>query len=114
MASGHLKYEQAVTEVAKRIEYYASAEGKMISNNISRQTAAAYIDALNAQYGSNAQYFRGFGQGAFNAGLNDTWSKYYDTKQKSWNYSKRFWDEGLNAAHTFGNFFAPFAPFPMR
>lgn len=103
MASGHLKYEQAVTEVAKRIEYYASAEGKKISNNISRQTAVSYIDALNAQYSSDAQYHRGFGRGAFNAGLNDTWSKYYDTKQKSWNYSKRFWDEGLNAALTVGN-----------
>lgn len=103
MASGHLKYEQAVTEVAKRIEYYASAEGKRISNGIARQTAASYIDALNAQHSSDTRYYRGFGQGAFNAGLNDTWSKYYDTKQKSWNYSKRFWDEGLNAARTVGN-----------
>lgn len=103
MASGHLKYEQAVTEIAKRIEYYASAEGKKISNGIARQTAASYIDALNAQHSSDAQYYKGFGKGAFNAGLNDTWSKYYDTKQKSWNYSKRFWDEGLNAARTVGN-----------
>lgn len=103
MASGHLKYEQAVTEIAKRIEYYASAEGKRISNNIARQTAASYIDALNAQHSSDAQYHKGFGKGAFNAGLNDTWNKYYDTKQKSWNYSKRFWDEGLNASRTVGN-----------
>lgn len=103
MASGHLKYEQAVTEIAKRIEYYASAEGKSISNNIARQTAASYIDALNAQHSSDTQYYKGFGKGAFNAGLNETWNKYYDTKQKSWNYSKRFWDEGLNAARTVGN-----------
>ena len=103
MASGHLKYQQAITEVAKRIEYYASAEGKRISNDIARRTAASYIDALNAQHGSNSQYYKGFGKGAFNAGLNDTWNKYYDTKQKSWNYSKRFWDEGLNAARTVGN-----------
>lgn len=103
MASGHLKYEQAVTEIAKRIEYYASAEGKRISNSIARQTASSYVDALNAQYISDTQYSKGFGKGAFNAGLNDTWSKYYDTKQKSWNYSKRFWDEGLNAARTVGN-----------
>lgn len=103
MASGHLKYEQAVTEIAKRIEYYASAEGKRISNSIARGTAASYIDALNAQHSSDSQYYKGFGKGAFNAGLNDTWSKYYDTKQKSWNYSKRFWDEGLNAARTVGN-----------
>lgn len=103
MASGHLKYEQAVTEIAKRIEYYASAEGKRISNNIARATAISYIDALNAQHSSDSQYYKGFGKGAFNAGINDTWSKYYDTKQKSWNYSKRFWDEGLNAARTIGN-----------
>lgn len=103
MASGHLKYEQAVTEIAKRIEYYASAEGKRISNNIARQTAASYIDALNAQHSSDSQYYKGFGKGAFNAGLNETWNRYYDTKQKSWNYSKRFWDEGLNAARTVGN-----------
>lgn len=103
MAAGHLKYEQAVTEIAKRLEYYASAEGKRISNSVARQTAASYIDALNAQYSSDSQYYKGFGKGAFNAGINDTWSKYYDTKQKSWNYSKRFWDEGLNAAHIVGN-----------
>lgn len=103
MASGHLKYEQAVTEIAKRIEYYASAEGKRISNSIARETAVSYIDALNAQHSSDFQYYKGFGKGAFNAGLNDTWSKYYDTKQKSWNYSKRFWEEGLNAARTIGN-----------
>lgn len=103
MASGHLKYEQAVTEIAKRIDYYASAEGKTIRNNISRQTAASYIDALNAQHSSDSQYYKGFGKGAFNAGLNETWNRYYDTKQKSWNYSKRFWDEGLNAARTVGN-----------
>lgn len=103
MASGHLKYEQAATEIAKRIEYYASAEGKQISNSIARQTATSYIDALNSQYSSDAQYYKGFGKGAFNAGLNETWNRYYDTKQKSWNYSKRFWDEGLNAARTVGN-----------
>lgn len=103
MASGHLKYEQAVTEIAKRIDYYASAEGKRISNDIARKTAASYIDALNAQHSSDSQYYKGFGKGAFNAGINDTWSKYYDTKQKSWNYSKRFWDEGLNATRTIGN-----------
>lgn len=103
MASGHLKYEQALTEIAKRIDYYASADGKRILNNISRQTAASYIDALNAQHISDSQYYKGFGLGSFNAGLNDTWNKYYDTKQKSWNYSKRFWDEGLNAARTVGN-----------
>lgn len=103
MASGHLKYAQAVTEVAKRLEYYASAEGKRISNAVARKTASSYIDALNAQYSSDSQYYKGFGKGAFNAGLNDTWSKYYDTKQKSWNYSKRFWDEFLNASRIVGN-----------
>lgn len=103
MASGRLKYEQAITEVAKRIDYYASAEGKKISNSIARQTATSYIDALNSQYSSDAQFYKGFGKGAFNAGLNETWNRYYDTKQRSWNYSKRFWDEGLNAARTVGN-----------
>lgn len=110
MAAGHLKYEQAVTEVAKRLEYYASSEGKRISNSVARQTATSYIDALNAQHLSNAQYYKGFGKGAFNAGLNDTWSKYFDTKQKSWNYSKRFWDEGLNATRTIGNFIGSVRP----
>lgn len=107
MASGHLKYEQAVTEIAKRIEYYASAEGKIISNNIARETATSYIDALNAQYSSDAQFYKGFGKGAFNAGLNETWNRYYDTKIKSWDYSKRFWDEGLNAGRIIGNSVGP-------
>jgi hypothetical protein len=39
MASGHLKYQQAKSEITKRIVMLAEAKGMHISNSIAEQTA---------------------------------------------------------------------------
>lgn len=104
MASGQLKYAQAQTQLAQRIFLAAQASGQRISNKIAESTADALIQAQNAQNASSMLYHKGFGSGAYNAGLNDTWIKYNQARQGNWQYSKRYWDEALNAASTVGNF----------
>lgn len=104
MASGQLKYAQAQTQLAQRIFLAAQASGQRISNKIAESTADALIQAQNAQNASSMSYHKGFGSGAYNAGLNDTWIKYNQARQGNWQYSKRYWDEALNAASTVGNF----------
>lgn len=103
MASGHLKYQQAKTELSQRIYLAALASGQRISNKIAESTADSLIQAQNAQNASSASYFKGFGSGAYNAGINDTWIKYNQARQGNWQYSKRYWDEALHAASTVGN-----------
>ena len=53
MASGRLKYQQAKSEITKRIVMLAEARGMQISNNIAEQTAEGYIRALNAEYSAS-------------------------------------------------------------
>lgn len=104
MSSGHLKYQQAKTELSQRIYLASLASGQRISNKIAESTADSLIQAQNAQNASSASYFKGFGSGSYNAGINDTWIKYNQARQGNWQYSKRYWDEALNAASTVGNF----------
>lgn len=103
MASGHLKYQQAKTELSQRIYLAALASGQRISNKIAESTADSLIQAQNAQNASSASYSKGFGSGAYNAGINDTWIKYNQARHGNWQYGKRYWDEALNAASTVGN-----------
>lgn len=103
MASGQLKYQQAKTELSQRVYLAALASGQRISNKIAESTADALIQAQNAQNASAASYFKGFGSGAYNAGINDTWIKYNQVRQGNWLYSKRYWDEALNATSAVGN-----------
>lgn len=104
MASGHLKYQQAKTELSQRVYLAALASGQRISNKIAESTADALIQAQNAQNASSTSYHKGFGSGAYNAGLNDTWIKYNQARQGNWRYDKRYWDEALNAFSAVGNF----------
>lgn len=103
MASGHLKYQQAKTELSQRVYLAALASGHRISNKIAESTADSLIQAQNAQNASSTSYFKGFGSGSYNAGINDTWIKYNQARQGIWQYSKRYWDEALNATSAVGN-----------
>ena len=53
MASGHLKYQQAKSEITKRIVMAAEANGMRINNSIAEQTSDSYIQALNAEYAAS-------------------------------------------------------------
>lgn len=110
MASGHLKYQQARTELSQRVYLAALASGQRISNKIAESTADSLIQAQNAQNASSTFYYKGFGSGAYNAGINDTWITYNQARQGIWQYGKRYWDEALNAASTVGNFIGNVRP----
>ena len=114
MASGHLKYAQAQTQLAQRIFLAAQASGQRISNRIAESTADALIQAQNAQNASSTLYYKGFGSGAYNAGLNDTWIKYNQARLGNWQYGKRYWDEALNATSVVGNFVGNVGNFGFR
>ena len=53
MASGHLKYQQAKSEITKRIVMLVEAKGMRIGNDIAERTAEGYIRALSTEYAAS-------------------------------------------------------------
>lgn len=103
MASGHLKYQEAVTELAKRLMYYAQASGYRISNSIARATSEKYIQALNTENQASIDINSPFYQdGEYKIPATVLKSR-MESLHSEWNYSKRYWKEGLNAINTVGN-----------
>ena len=103
MASGHLKYQQAVTELSKRLMYDAQTSGYRINNEIARSTSEKYIQALNVENQSSIDINSPF----YNDGEYKIPAPVLKSRMESlhseWNYSKRYWNEGLNAIGTVGN-----------
>lgn len=103
MASGHLKYQQAVTELSKRLMYDAQTSGYRINNEIARSTSEKYIQALNVENQSSIDINSPF----YNNGERKIPAPVLKSRMESlhseWNYSKRYWNEGLNAIGTVGN-----------
>ena len=103
MASGHLKYQQAVTELSKRLMYDAQTSGYRINNKIARSTSEKYIQALNVENQSSIDINSPF----YNDGELKIPAPVLKHRMESlhseWNYSKRYWNEGLNAVNTVGN-----------
>ena len=103
MAAGHLKYQQAVTELSKRLMFGAMTSGYQINNNIARSTSEKYIQALNAENQASVDINSPFYQnGKFKEPASVLKSR-MDALNSEWSYSKRYWDEGLNALGTIGN-----------
>lgn len=103
MASGHLKYEQAKSEITKRIVMLAEARGTQISNNIAEQTAEGYIRALNAEYAASYDINSPFTDGKDSYVPASVLKSRMDALNSKWNFDKRYWSEGLNALGTVGN-----------
>lgn len=103
MASGHLKYQEAVTELSKRLLMDAQAAGHRISNKIARDTAEKYIQALNSENQASIDINSPFmtKEGYKNAA--SVLSARMNALNEEWSYSKRYWKEGLNAINTIGN-----------
>lgn len=103
MASGHLKYQQAVTELSKRLMFAAQTSGYNINNNIARSTSEKYIQALNAENQASVDINSPFYQdGKLKVPASVLRSR-MESLHSEWNYSKRYWNEGLNALGTIGN-----------
>lgn len=103
MAAGHLKYQQAVTELSKRLMYDAQTTGYRINNNIARSTAEKYIQALNAENQASIDINSPFYQDGERKIPSSVLKSRMESLNSEWNYSKRYWNEGLNAINTVGN-----------
>lgn len=103
MASGHLKYQQAVTELSKRLMYDAQTSGYRINNDIARNTSEKYIQALNVENQASIDINSPFYQDGKRKIPAPVLKSRMESLHSEWNYSKRYWNEGLNALGTVGN-----------
>lgn len=103
MASGHLKYQQAKSEITKRILMAAEANGLRISNDIAEQTSESYIKALNAEYVASYDINSPFSEGKDSYVPASVLKSRMDALNSKWQFDKRYWAEGLNALGTVGN-----------
>lgn len=103
MASGHLKYQQAKSEITKRILMAAEANGYKISNKIAEATSEAYISALNAEYAASHDINSPFTEGKNSYVPASVLKSRMDALNSKWSFDKRYWTEGLNALGTVGN-----------
>lgn len=103
MASGHLKYQQAVSEISKRLLMDAQAAGYRISNKVAENTAEKYIQALNSENQASLDINSPFMTKEGRKDAASVMSARMNALSEEWNYSKRYWHEGLNAVNTIGN-----------
>lgn len=103
MASGHLKYQQAKSEITKRILMNAEANGYKIDNKIAEETADSYIKALNAEYAASFDINSPFTEGKDSYVPASVLKSRMDALNSKWQFDKRYWTEGLNALGTVGN-----------
>lgn len=103
MASGHLKYQQAKSEITKRIVMSAEAKGMQIRNDIAERTAEGYIKALEAEYSASYDINSPFTEGKDSYVPASVLKSRMDALNSKWQFDKRYWSEGLNALGTVGN-----------
>lgn len=103
MASGHLKYQQAKSEITKRLVMAAEAKGLQIRNKIAEDTADSYIKALIAENASSYGINSPFTEGGKNYIPASVLKSRMDALNTKWQFDKRYWSEGLNALGVVGN-----------
>lgn len=103
MASGHLKYQQAKSEITKRIVMLAEARGIRINNDIAEETSEGYIKALNAEYAASYDINSPFVEGDESYVPASVLKSRMDALNSKWQFDRRYWSEGLNALGTVGN-----------
>lgn len=103
MASGHLKYQQAKSEITKRIVMAAEAKGLQINNEIADKTSEGYIKALSAEYAASYDINSPFSEGEKTYIPASVLKSRMDALNSQWQFNKRYWNEGLNALGVIGN-----------
>lgn len=103
IASGYLKYQQAKTELSRRILLNAQARGQQISNEVADETAASLIKAYNAENQASLDINSPFMTDEGRKEAASVLQARMNALNEEWNYSKRYWNEGLNAINTIGN-----------
>ena len=103
MASGHLKYQQAKSEITKRLVMSAEAKGLQINNKIAENTADSYMKALNAEYAASYDINSPFIEEGKKYTPASVLKSRMDALNTKWQFDKRYWSEGLNALGVVGN-----------
>lgn len=103
MASGHLKYQQAKSEITKRLVMAAEAKGLQINNEIADETADSYMKALNAEYAASYDINSPFTKDGEEYVPASVLKSRMDALNAKWQFDKRYWTEGLNALGVAGN-----------
>ena len=103
VSSGYLKYQQAKTELSKRLLMSAQAKGQRISNRIADETADSLIKAYNAENQASVDINSPFIYGKDRKDAASVMHARMNALNEEWSYSKRYWNEGLNAINTIGN-----------
>lgn len=103
MASGHLKYQQAKSEITKRLVMAAEAKGLQINNKIAEETADSYMKALDAEYAASYDINSPFTEEGVKYVPASVLKSRMDALNTKWQFDKRYWAEGLNALGTVGN-----------
>lgn len=103
MASGHLKYQQAKSEITKRLVMSAEAKGLQINNKIAENTADSYMKALNAEYAASYDINSPFIEEGKKYIPASVLKSRMDALSTKWQFNKRYWSEGLNALGVVGN-----------
>lgn len=103
MASGHLKYQEAKSEIVKRLVMAAEAKGMQINNKIAEGTADSYMKALNAEYAASYDINSPFTYGDKEYVPASVLKTRMDALSSQWQFDKRYWTEGLNALGVAGN-----------
>ena len=103
MASGHLKYQQAKSEITKRILMAAEANGYSINNEIAEATSESYIRALSAEYAASYDINSPFTEGEESYVPASVLKSRMDALNAKWTFDKRYWTEGINALGAVGN-----------
>lgn len=103
MASGHLKYQEAKSEITKRLVMAAEAKGLQINNKVAENTADSYMKALNAEYAASYDINSPFIEEGKKYIPASVLKSRMDALNTKWQFDKRYWSEGLNALGTVGN-----------
>lgn len=103
MASGHLRYQQAKSEISKQLVMNAEAKGLRINNKIAEDTADSYIKALNTEYAASYDINSPFTEGEDSYVPASVLKSRMDALNSKWQFDKRYWAEGLNALGVVGN-----------
>ena len=103
MASGHLSYQQAKSEITKRLVMAAEAKGLRINNEIAEETSDSYMKALNAEYSASFDINSPFTEDGKEYVPASVLKSRMDALNSKWQFDKRYWSEGLNALGTIGN-----------
>lgn len=100
---GRMTRKQIQNIIADTIRIKAVAKGQKISNSIAQKTASSYVDALNAQYANENEYYKGLLPYSGSFGQYDYKSRQSSSGMSVFEYENRNWDRWIRNASTIGN-----------